>query len=99
MKKYLTELMQIAPGRVSIEIDKHKLFNETAETVIEREVKQFCDTSPYVISSMMANDTIIHLEVAPITKPMPIVEIWHYDLELAMKESLKQIKKWKPEKK
>jgi len=99
MKKYLTELMQIAPGRVSIEIDKHKLFNETAETVIEREVKQFNETTEPIKELMKSNDTIIHLEVAPITKPMPIVEIWHYDLELAMKESLKQIKKWKPEKK
>lgn len=99
MKKYLTELMQIAPGRVSIEIDKHKLYNETAKTVIEREVKQFADTPEFRRALMAESDTIIHLEVAPITKPMPIVEIWHYDLELSMKQALKEIKKWKPQKK
>lgn len=91
--------MSLCPGRIEIEIDRHKVYGETAETVINRETKQFSDTTGFITAMMMANNTIIHLEAATTTKPMPIVEIWHYDLELAIKEALKAIKKWKPEKK
>lgn len=99
MKKYLNELSALCPGRIAIEIDKHLLFNETATDVIDRETKLFNDTTEPIQERMKLDNTIIHLEAATITKPMPIVEIWHYDLELAIKQALKEIRKWKPEKK
>ena len=91
--------MALCPGRIEIEIDRHKVYGETAETVILREVKQFSDTFGAILDEMAKQNTIIHLEAATTTKPMPVVEIWHYDIELAIKDALKQIKKWKPEKK
>lgn len=99
MKKYLTELSKLCPGRIAIEIDKHLLFNETAQTVIDRETKQFNETPTPIQERMKLDNTIIHLEAATVTKPMPVVDIWHFDLELAIKQALKEIKKWKPQKK
>lgn len=99
MKKYLSELMLLCPGRVVIEIDKHHLFNESAADVIDRETKVFQDIKLPILERMKLDNTIIHLEAATTAKPMPVVEIFHFDLELAIKEALKQIKKWEPKKK
>ncbi len=99
MKQKLFELCQLCPGRVTIEIDRHHLFNESATAVIERETRQFSETTLLVQERMKSDNTIIHVEAATITKPMPVVDVYHFDLELAIKEALKQIKKWKPEKK
>jgi hypothetical protein len=99
MKKYLSELMALCPGRINVEIDRHHLFGESATDVIERSDRQFSETKSAVVDVMKSDNTIIHLEAATTTKPMPVVDIYHYDLELAIKEVLKQIKKWKPAKK
>lgn len=87
--------MIIAPGRVSITLDHHKLFNETAEIVIDREI-YFKYTCIEILEKMIELNTIIQIDAAPIDKPMPLVTVYHYDIELAIKETLKQIKEWKP---
>jgi hypothetical protein len=92
MKKILSKLMLIAPGRIDIQIDQHKLYNETALQVIERRPSQYGIHA----GDMIIKNTIIRVEVAPITKPMPTVVCYHYDLELALKNCLDQINLWKP---
>lgn len=95
MKKVLNELMKLCPGRVSLTLDSHKLFNEPAEVVISRE-KQFNQTCIEVLEKMIELNTIIQIDAVPVDKPMPPVTIYHYDIELGLKETLKQIKAWKP---
>ena len=94
MKKLLSKLMLIAPGRVIIEIDRHKLFNETAKQVIERNPSEY----GVLAGDMILKNTIIRVEVAPITKPMPTAVSYHYDLELALQDCLNQINLWTPKK-
>lgn len=88
--------MQLCPGRLVLRIDDHILYDETAETVILRETKQFSETPSTILEKMCELNTIIIVEAATNTKPMPVVEVYHYDIELALKEAIKQIKKWKP---
>ena len=95
MKKTLSYLMKLCPGRVGITIDHHKLFNETAQAVIARE-KYFNETCIEVIEKMIELNTIIQIDAVPVDKPMPLVTVYHYDIELGLKETLKQIKEWKP---
>lgn len=94
MNKPLAQLLTLCPGRLSVEFNQHKLFNETAQQVIERTPKVFGKH----IDRMCDTDTIIRVEAVPKDIPMPMVEVYHYDFDLALKETLKQIKKWKPEK-
>lgn len=97
MKRTLNQLMKLCPGRVSFTLDSHKLFNETAQTVITRE-KQFNETCIEVLEKMIELNTIIQIDAVPIDKPMPPVTTYHYDIELGLKETLKQIREWQPTK-
>ena len=87
--------MKLCPGRVSIEIDRHKLFNESAAQVIGRKPSEYGDQA----MAMSAYNTIIRIEAAPINKPMPPVVSYHYDIELAIKDCLNQIKIWQQQEK
>jgi len=98
MKKAFETLMQLCPGRLVLRIDDHILYGETAEQVILRETKQFAETQEFILEEMADKNTIIMVEAATTTKPMPVVQVYHYDIELALKEAIKQIKKWKPAK-
>lgn len=94
MNKPLSQLLELCQGRFTVEFDIHKLFNETAEQVIERAPKVYGKQS----ITMSERNTVIRIEAVPKDIPMPMVEVYHYDFDLALKETLKQIKKWKPEK-
>lgn len=94
MKKLFKELMQLCPGRISVEIDQHKLYGETASDVINRDRNKYGIYSP----EMIRLNTIIHVEALPVDKPMPhAASSYHYDIELALKDVLNQIKLWQPE--
>jgi hypothetical protein len=95
MKKLLKELMSLCPGRLQIEIDTHKAFNELAADVIGRSPELYGIYTP----EMIHKNSIIRVEALPITKPMPSAICYHYDLELALKDVLNQIKLWEPEQK
>lgn len=90
MKKALKELMLLCPGRIVIEIDRHILFNETARQVIERKPREYGIHA----DAMIKKNSIIMVEAACITKHMPTVVSYHYDLELAIKDCLNQISEW-----
>lgn len=94
MKKVLDELMQIAPGRLFFEIDKHKLFNETAEQAINSNPKEFINITEKTKKYMIKNDCIIRVEATPITKVMPTVFEYHHNFDLALKGCLKQINEY-----
>ncbi len=96
MKKLINELIELCPGRFHLTINQHKVYDETAEDLLLREDRQFSDTPEKIKQLMASTDTIIQVDAAPTTKPMPPVLVFHYDIELALKEALKQIKNWKP---
>lgn len=92
MKKVLTQLMTLCPGRLMIEIDRHKLFNETSEQVIRRKPSEYGIHA----DDMILRNTIIMVEAAPIHKAMPPAVSYHYDLEKALQDCLNQINLWQP---
>jgi len=98
MRKLFNELTRLCPGRLHILIDQHKVYNETASQVIERESEQFATTTLATQEMMCLKNSIIQVDAAAIDKPMPPVTVFSYDIEQALKETLKQIKAWKPEK-
>lgn len=84
--------MKLCPGRLDIQIDVHKLFNETAKQVIERKPSEYGEYAP----GMIARDCIIRVEAAPFGKKMPPALCYHWDLEFALKNCLNQIERWEP---
>lgn len=98
MKKTIAELMKLCPGRLSIQLDYHKLFNETAEKFITDNSREVSGVTEDTLAKMRETNTIIFVQANPIDKPME-AKAYHYDLETALKDCLYQIKLWKPIKK
>lgn len=91
MKKKIDELRQLCPGGVTIQIDEHKLYNETAEQWIESDIaKEFKGMNPKILRGMMEHNTIYRVECFP--TGLGVVLCAHWNLETALASCLTQIR-------
>jgi hypothetical protein len=90
MKKKIEYLRLLCPGKLSIQIDDHKRFGETAEQAISTDkTGEYKEITGDVISQMIERDTIIRVECFP---PYPIVALSiHWDLDKALESCIQQI--------
>ncbi len=90
MKKLFNQLMN--GGKLDIQVNYHKGFNETAEQYINTS-REFngIDTG-----KMIKTNTIIRIEFLPHDKPMNATAYSH-DLELALKDAYNQYLLWMPQ--
>jgi Cu/Ag efflux protein CusF len=93
MKKQLLKLMALCPGKVFIQIDNHKLYNQNAEDYlnesIPEETKYFDEESKAL---MIEHDAITRIEASP-NNMTPTVIVYSHDIELGLKSAIKQIEK------
>lgn len=87
MKKLFNKLR--TSGRLDIQVDYHKLFNETAKDVIERKPFEYG-----ISDKMISTNCIIRVEFLPLDKKMTALAYSH-DLELALKDVYNQYLIWK----
>lgn len=92
MKKLFNTLRQ--KGRLDIQIDYHKLFNETATDVIDRKPDEYAG---FDTAAMKEDNCIIRVEFMPLDKPMVALS-YSNDIEQALKLVSKEYKKWRPKK-
>lgn len=88
MKKLFNKLR--LGGKLDIQIDYHKAFNETAKDVIERKPFEYGNAK-----KMIAINCIIRVEFLPTDKPM-VALAYSHDLELALKDVYNQYLTWEP---
>lgn len=77
--------MRLCPGRVDIQLDYHKLFNDTAAQVISK-----IEAPKAVKAKMVQLDTIVRVQANHKFEAV----CYHYDLEVALENVLKQVKQW-----
>lgn len=89
MNEAIKELMQLCPGRIDIQLDYHKLFNETSKQVIEKSPNIYI-ASKSTLAKMKRLNTIVRVQA---NSKVEIV-CYHFDLEQAINSVLKQVKEW-----
>ena len=93
----LLELKNKCKCGISITINQHKNYYDTAEEYFQNNefMKEYLtegDIDPEVYEKMKEFDTIIEIQFYPHT-PIGFYKIFHYDLEMALDESLNCLKK------
>ena len=84
----MKELMNLCKASVSIEINVHKDYYQTVSDYIESET---INVSEVIKSKMVELDTTITIYAHPDT-PVGFYKIYHYDLNEAIKLTIKTIK-------
>ena len=91
----LKKLMALCKCSVSLEVNKHRDYYETAEQNI-KEMYSTRECPPEIADDvkkkMIETDTIIELQFYPRT-PIGFYVMWHYDLDMILDDALGCIKK------
>lgn len=88
MKRIFNKLR--TSGKIDIQVDYHKIFNETATQAIEVKPREYGNDT----DKMKELDCIIRVEFFPNDKKMNALAYSH-DLELALKDVYNQYITWK----
>lgn len=89
MKQLFNKLRK--SGKLDIQVDYHKAFEETAKEVIQRQPFEY----GIVPDKMIKTNCIIRVEFLPTDKPM-IAVAYSHDIELALKDVFTQWQVWEP---
>lgn len=96
MMDRLKTLLERCKCSVSVEVNKHRDYYQTAAEFIEEAEALMGDCapkpSPQVKRTMIETDTIIVIHFYPDT-PIGFYVVWHFDLDEALKQSLECISK------
>lgn len=85
----LKELLNRCKCGVFVTVNEHRDYYEPAEKHVEDAMSMECppEIADDVRAEMIARDTIIKVHFYPDT-PIGSYEVWHYDLDAALDESL-----------
>lgn len=91
MKQLFQKLRE--SGKIDIQVDYHKAFNETATQAIDAKPEEY---DGFNIEKMKKLNSIIRVEFLPHDKPMKALS-YDADLEFALKDVFNQYELWQPE--
>ncbi len=84
----LNKITELCKGSVTVYINQHKDYYETAEYNLKnKDIQDIEDIKPDVIKEMIKRDTIIEVHFYPDT-PVGFYDVFHYDLETALDMAL-----------
>lgn len=88
----LIKLQKLCKADIRIEINTHRgVYEGVKEHIYQEELEEI---EKSVLNKMIETDTLIRIQFYPNT-PTSFITVFHYDLEKALDESLKIIKKVK----
>lgn len=88
----LEMIVALCKGSVTVSVNPHKDYNQTARAYMADMQSMQNATSPdlcpsEVLERMKTTDTIVHVQFYPETS-IGFHDVWHYDLGLALGEAL-----------
>lgn len=93
----LQELLSLCKCGVTIYVNDYKNAYEPISYAIERTEKELEDTLEIDIKNgMIESDNFIVIDCYPFT-PISSLTVYHYDIDLAIEQSIKSIKEWQEE--
>lgn len=87
---YLNQLKDLCKCGVHITINGHKDSYKDVECYLEFPGLDGDDVSPEVLDEMIKKDTVIEVQYYPNT-PVGFLNVYHYDLESALKEAVESL--------
>lgn len=93
MTDNLKILLERCKCSVSVEVNKHRDYYQTASEFIEEAEAFECppEIEPEVRRTMIETNTVVVIQFYPDT-PIGSYDVWHFDLDEALKQSLECIK-------